>query len=178
MLEARRGWRTLQRCGFAPLLLAGSPARRLPRATKLYRVTAPIWLLVLMLTACGREPAPEQQVRATIAAGEEAAEQRDAVALLDLISDRYADSLGRSSDDLGQYVRGYLLLHPSIHLVTRVESVEFPFRDQAHVRLTIGSLAREKAGVPLDVAADLQTVDLELTREGDDWRVTRAERVD
>ena len=135
-------------------------------------------LLVLLLTACGREPAPEQQVRATIAAGEEAAEERDAGALVELISDRYADGQGRSADDLAQYVRGYLLLHPSIHLVTRIETIEFPFRDQARVRLTLGSLAREGAGATLDVAADLQTVDLEITREGDVWRVTRAERVD
>jgi len=112
-----------------------------------------------------------------IAAGEEAAENRDAGDLLDLISDNYADDKGRNAADLAQYVRGYLLTHPSIHLVTRIESVEFPFRDQAHVRLTIGSLAREGSAAAIDLAADVQEVELELTREGEDWLVTRARRV-
>ena len=139
--------------------------------------TAQIAWAVLLLAGCGREPTPEQQVRAVIASGEEAAENRAAGELLDLISENYADEQGRNAGDLAQYVRGYLLTHPSIHLVTRIESVEFPFRDQAHVRLTVGSLAREGSAATIDLAADVEDIELELTREGDDWRVTRARRV-
>ena len=133
---------------------------------------------MLLLAACGRESSPEQQVRETIAAGERAAEDRDAGALLDLISEHYSDEQGRDAALLAKYVRGYLLTHPSIHLVTRIESVEFPYRDLARVRVTIGSLAREDAGASLDLAADVDEVEIELTREGDDWRVTRANRSD
>jgi hypothetical protein len=136
----------------------------------------PLLLLLLLITACGRESSPEQQVRATIAAGERAAEERDAGALLDLVSERYSDDQGRDAELLAKYVRGYLLTHPSIHLVTRVESVEFPYRDLARVRVTIGSLAREGAAATLDLGADVDEVEIELTREGDDWRVTRASR--
>jgi hypothetical protein len=136
----------------------------------------PLLLLLLLITACGRESSPEQQVRATIAAGERAAEERDAGALLDLVSERYSDDQGRDAELLAKYVRGYLLTHPSIHLVTRVESVEFPYRDLARVRVTIGSLAREGAADTLDLGADVDEVEIELTREGDDWRVTRASR--
>ena len=131
---------------------------------------------MLLLAACGREPSPEQQVRDTIAAGEQAAEDRDAGALIDLISERYSDDQGRDAALLSQYVRGYLLTHPSIHLVTRIESVEFPYRDLARLRVTIGSLAREDTGASVDLAADVDEIDIELTREGDDWRVTRASR--
>jgi hypothetical protein len=131
-----------------------------------------------LLAGCGREPSPEQQVRDTIAAGEMAAEQRDAGALIDLISERYSDDQGRDTEMLAQYVRGYLLSHPSLHLVTRIESIEFPYRDFAKVRVTVGSLAREDAGATLDLAADVDQLEIELTREGDDWRVTRASRAE
>jgi len=129
---------------------------------------------MLLLAACGRESSPEHQVRDTIAAGERAAEERDAGALIDLVSARYSDDEGRDAELMAQYVRAYLLTHPSIHLVTRIESVEFPYRDLARVRVTIGSLARENAATSLDLAADVDELEIELTREGDDWRVTRA----
>jgi hypothetical protein len=135
-------------------------------------------VLLTLLAGCGREPSPEQQVRDTIAAGEMAAEQRDAGALIDLISERYSDDQGRDTEMLAQYVRGYLLTHPSLHLVTRIESIEFPYRDFAKVRVTVGSLAREDAGATLDLAADVDQLEIELTREGDDWRVTRASRAE
>jgi hypothetical protein len=141
------------------------------------RTVAQLACIALLVTACAGEPSPEQQVRAVIAAGEEAAEKRDAGELLELVSESYSDAEGRNAAELGRYVRGYLLAHPSLHLVTRIDSIEFPFRDQAHVRMTIGSLAREGPAATLDLAADLQDIELELTREGDEWRVTRAERV-
>jgi hypothetical protein len=134
--------------------------------------------LYVALAACGGAPSPEQQVRDTIAAGEKAAEARDAGALLDLISERYSDDRGRDAATLKQYVRGYLLTHPSIHLVTRIESIEFPYSDFAKVRITVGSLAREDAGATPDLSADVDEIEVELTREGDDWRVTRASRTD
>ena len=133
---------------------------------------------LLALAGCGGEPSPEQEVRDTIAAGERAAEDRDAGALIDLISEHYSDAEGRDAEVLSQYLRGYLLTHPSIHLVTRIESIELPYRDFAKVRVTVGSLAREDAGETLDLAADVDELEIELTKEGDDWRVTRASRTD
>jgi hypothetical protein len=134
--------------------------------------------LLLALAGCGGAPSPEQEVRDTIAAGEQAAEDRDASELTDLISEHYSDAEGRDAEVLSQYLRGYLLTHPSIHLVTRIESIEFPYRDFAKVRVTVGSLAREDAGETLDLAADVDELEIELTKEGDDWRVTRASRAD
>jgi hypothetical protein len=132
----------------------------------------------VVLAGCGRELSPEQQVRDTIAAAEKAAEDRDAGALLDLVSERYSDDRGRDAEALAQYVRGYLLMHPSIHLVTRIESIEFPYRDLAKVRVAVGSLAREDAGATLDLAADVNEIEIEMIREGDEWRVTRASRTE
>ena len=94
---------------------------------------------------------------------------------MDLVSPAFQDGRGGSSDELKQYLRGYLVTHQSIHLLTRVDSIEFPYRDLARVGLTLGTLGRESAGAAaFDLAADVYHVDLELQLEDGDWRVTRA----
>jgi len=128
-----------------------------------------------MLAACGREEPPETQVRAVIAAGEAAAEARDLAGILEHVSPAFRDEHGGGPDELKQYLRGYFVMHQSVHLLTRVESVEFPYRDYARVRLQVGMLGREQAGVTsLDLAADVKEIVLELALEDDEWRVVRA----
>ena len=94
---------------------------------------------------------------------------------MDLVSPAFQDARGGNRDDLKQYLRGYLVTHPSIHLLTRVDSVEFPYRDMAKASLTLGTLGRETASASVfDVAADIHDVRLELQLEDGEWRVTRA----
>jgi hypothetical protein len=142
------------------------------------RATVAVLLASAMLAAggCGQPDSPEQQVRAVVAAGESAAESRDLSALMDLVAEDYRDADGLGREELRSYLRGYLLGHPSISLVTRIESLEFPYRDMARLRLTVGMLGRgEGAGAALDAAADLHEIELELVLQGDEWRVRRAE---
>lgn len=135
------------------------------------------WLLVaaLALGGCGEDASPEARVRAVIAAGEAAAEERDLGGILELVSENYRDENGAGRDELGQYLRGYLVTHQSVHLLTRIDGIEFPYRDYARVRLTVGTLGREAAGATaFELAGDVYDVALELALEGDEWRVTRA----
>jgi hypothetical protein len=141
----------------------------------------PLTALAIVLTACGRTatPTPEQEVRDVIAQGEHAAEQRDFSALMKLVSPQYSDDAGRDAETLEQYVRGYLMIHPSIRLLTRIDSIDFPYKDMARVNVTVGSLARESnESNSFDLAADLQQLEIELVREGEQWRVRRASRVE
>ncbi|HSQ68763.1 MAG TPA: hypothetical protein VLM41_01655 [Steroidobacteraceae bacterium] len=141
------------------------------------RVTVAVLLAAAALVAggCGRPDSPEQQVRAVVAAGESAAESRDLAALMDLVAEDYLDADGLGRDELRNYLRGYLLAHPSISLVTRIESLDFPYRDMARLRLTVGMLGHgEGAGAALDAAADLHEVQLELVQQDGDWRVRRS----
>jgi hypothetical protein len=102
--------------------------------------------LVAALAGCGREESPETQVRSVVAAGEAAAEARDVGGVLELVSPAFRDEHGGGPDELKQSLRGYFVMHPSVHLLTRVESVEFPYRDYARVQLKVGMLGRESAG--------------------------------
>ena len=128
-----------------------------------------------MLGGCAEEEAPDARVRAVIAAGEAAAEARDLSGILEHVSPAFQDENGGGRDELKQYLRGYLVTHQSVHLVTRVTSVAFPYRDYARVRLQVGTLGRETAGAAaFDLAGDVYDVALELQLEGDGWKVTRA----
>jgi cation diffusion facilitator CzcD-associated flavoprotein CzcO len=124
-------------------------------------------------TACGERSTPEQQVRAVIAAAEDAAERRDHGDLMAFVSPDFQGGRGEDVREVSRMLRGYLLANPSVHVATRIDQIEFPYEDMARVQLTVGTLGRE-AG-PLDVAAGAQAVELELQHEDGDWRVTRAE---
>ena len=139
-----------------------------------------VWVAAMVamaatLAGCGREESPEAQVRAVIVAGEAAAEARDLAGLLELVSPSFRDANGGGPDELKQSLRGYFVMHQSVHLLTRVESVEFPYRDYARVQLEVGMLGRETAGATsLDLAADVKEIVLELALEDDEWKVVRA----
>jgi hypothetical protein len=110
-----------------------------------------------------------------IDSGEAAAEARDLSALMELVGEGFRDGDGGGREDLKRYLRGYFVAHQSIHLLTRVDAVELPYRDMAKVSLTVGTLGREAAGASaFDVAADVYDVELELELEDGEWRVTRA----
>jgi hypothetical protein len=133
----------------------------------------------LVLAGCGSAASPETEVRAVIEAGETAAEARDLSGLMELVSSRYEDDEGRDRDELKYQLRAWLIANQSIGLVTRVDSIEFPYRDMARVELTVGSLARDAGeGSPLDLAAEVQRITLELQLEDGDWKAIRARRSD
>jgi hypothetical protein len=150
------------------------PARTAPAALR-----AGLWPLMVAaaawLAACAPQTTPEQQVREVIATAESAAEARDLSALMQLVSPRYDDEQGGSAVELTRTLRGYFLAYPSVHLLTRIESVEFPYKDMARVHLTVGTLGRKAtAADTLQLAADVHEVDLELQLERGEWKVTRA----
>jgi len=149
----------------------------LPQLQRLCLQAAAVAMVAVTATlaGCAREESPETQVRALVAAGEAAAEERDLAGVLEHVSAAFRDANGGGRDELKQYLRGYFVMHPSVHLLTRVESIEFPYRDYARVQLKVGMLGREAAGATsLDFAADVKEIVLELALEDDEWKVVRA----
>jgi hypothetical protein len=115
-------------------------------------------------------------VRHVIEQVELAAEARDTGELMEHISAEYRDAYGQGRDELSRYVRGYFVANQSIHLLTRVQQLDFTTDDEARAIVQVGMAAREaEANGDWNLAADVVEFDVVLRRDDDGWKVTRAE---
>jgi hypothetical protein len=129
------------------------------------------------IASCAPRTSPEEQVRAAIAAAEQAAEARDVGATLALVADDYGDDNGFDKARLRDFVRGYFVLHPSLELIVRIESVEFPAEDLAQVQLGIASVARRGNGASgAGLNLDSEDLRVEFVQVNGEWRVCRVDR--
>ncbi len=134
-------------------------------------------LAALASAACGPSGTPEDELRALVAEAETLAEARDAGALRDLVADDYQDASGRDAADVRNLLHAWLVAHPSVNLLTRIDSVELEGTELARVQVTVGMLGREAKGESdWDLAADIERLDIRLARDGDEWRVIGARR--
>jgi len=133
-------------------------------------------LAVLTLGACRSPDSPEAQVRQAVAAMETAAEARDVGDLMELVAEDFRDAYGRGAPELARYVRGYFIANQSIHLLTRIEGLEFPSADEARLRVTVAMVGREaEAASAWNLAADIHDFDVTLRRQDGRWKVTYAQ---
>src|SRR6201999_2200915 len=93
------------------------------------------WVALALFAGCSSDGSPEQQVRAVIESMELAAEERDVGDLMEHISVSYRDAQGQDRAEASRYARGYFVANQSVHLLTRIESLEFPSPDEARVKL-------------------------------------------
>ncbi len=127
-----------------------------------------IFIVTILLAACGAKSSDEERVRAVIDGVEEAAEARDASDVIEYVADDYADSGGLDKNGLQNFLRGYFLANPNLELLVNVESLEFPVDGVAQAVVSVRSL---ELGVP-----DAQRLKVEFRRAGGEWRVVRADR--
>jgi hypothetical protein len=107
---------------------------------------------------------------------EVAAEARDASGLRALVADDYEDASGRDAAEVRNLLYAFLVAHPSLSLITRIDSIELEGTELARVQVTVGVLGREAdAESDWDLAAEVRRLDIRLAREdGGEWRVIRA----
>ena len=127
-----------------------------------------------LLAGCSNDASPEQQVRAVIDSMELAAEERDVGDLMEHVSVAYRSADGQDRTEMSRYVRGYFVANQSIHLLTRIESLEFPAPDEARLKLQVGMAGREGQGAA-NLNADLYNFDVVLVREDGEWKVSYAD---
>jgi len=127
-----------------------------------------------MLSACGPDASPEEQVRATVARAKEGAEARDISAVMKLVANGYADTQGQDKRAVRALMHGFFVVNQSVHLLTRVEDLEFPSDDIAEARVTVGMLGRQSQE-DWSFAADVYEFDLRFVREDEDWLLQSAE---
>jgi len=108
---------------------------------------------------------------------EELAQARDAGALRDLVADDYEDAQGRDAGEIRTLLHAWLVAHPTVNLLTRIDSIELEGTELARVQVTVGMLGREAKGESdWALAADVDRLDIRLAREDGDWKVIGASR--
>lgn len=128
-----------------------------------------------LMNACGSADSPEAQVRQVIDQMKVAAEERDVGDLMEFVSPDFRDAYGQGGEELARYIRGYFIANQSIHLLTRINQIEFPLADEARLQVTVGMAGREAdAAATWNLATDLQELDVTLRKEAGTWKVTYA----
>jgi len=139
------------------------------------------WLSVVMATlvfaaACSRTESPEEQIRMFVKTGEEAVEARELGNVKKLISEQYLDQGQRTKRDMVALVARYLYVNKNIHLLTRIDQLNFPAPDKAQFHLYVAMTGQNVSDLDslLNMQADLYRFDMELAREEDDWQLVRS----
>jgi len=132
-------------------------------------------VLLTILGSCADPQSPEEAVRSVISRMEQAAEARDVGDLVEHVSERYRDGYGYGREEVSHYVRGYFIANQSIHLLTRVEELDFPSEQEARATVRVGMVGRDAGAAAWDVAADVYRFKITLHREDGEWKLTYAE---
>lgn len=126
-----------------------------------------------MLVACGESPSePEEELRAWVAAGVTAAENKERRGLVGMISAAYVDARGNDRADIENMLRVYFLRQHKIGLLTKIEDITVYGDTAAKLDMTVG-MAGTNDGV-LGFSADAYRFELELEKDGNDWQLIAA----
>lgn len=146
-----------------------------PRRTGLHLALA---ALALFVTTCrGEDSSPEAAVRRTLAAIEAAARAKELSAMVEHVSEAYADERGNDRQAVRQIAAFHLLRNQSVHTLMRIRSVSFPEPGLANAEalVAMAGTAIPDADVLATVRADLYRFDVTLREEEPEtWRVTAA----
>lgn len=151
------------------------PGRRNPG--RLGRAALALVLVSAVAAGCRKQRSPEDQIRETIAAIEDAVEDKDVKTVRGFIADRYRDAEEHDRQEVLAFLHVLFRRHPAIHLLTRVTAVEIAASGEAH-----GTVLAAMASTPIKVLEDLPRVqadvnrfDLTFVRTGPNaWQVTTA----
>jgi len=134
-----------------------------------------LYTIFLVCAACGSKDSPEAQIHAVIRQMEAAAEARATGDLMEFISPDFRGDYAQNRDELSRLLRGYFIANQSVHLLTRIERMEFPSPDEARADISVAMVGREAdAAHAWNLAAELHDFHVALRHEDGDWKVTYA----
>jgi hypothetical protein len=129
----------------------------------------------VLQSACGGPRDAHAELRALIDDAETAAEARQTGFFRNLISEDYVDRRGQRRDDVINLLRGYFLINATVEVVNRIETIELLGDDAATVALQTAVIGRGQGRSVLAVDGELFRIELELVKEGSEWRIIGAE---
>lgn len=129
--------------------------------------------MAVLVSACGEPPSgPEEELRAWVAAGVEAAENEKRRALVSMISPSYADNRGYDRERIDDLLRVYFFRQDRIALLPRIEEITVYDTTAAKIVMTVG-MAGTNDGV-LGFSADAYRFAFELEKDADEWQLISA----
>ncbi len=130
-------------------------------------------LLACVAQGCGGPPsAPEEELRAWVSAGVEAAENKERRALMGMVAGAYADARGNARDDIDDMLRVYFLRQNRIALLPKIEEITIYDDTAGKIVMTVG-MAGTNDGV-LGFSADAYRFALELEKNANEWQLISA----
>jgi hypothetical protein len=136
-----------------------------------------VCLAFALLAGCKSRKSPRDQINETIAAAEQAAEEKDLGRLKELISERYSDAGGNDRAMLVRMLQLRFLQARAVHLLVRVPAIHLPTPDRAEATVLAGMASSPIAGPQqlANLSADVYRFELVLAREAPTtWRVVSA----
>jgi hypothetical protein len=130
--------------------------------------------LAVLGAGCGTAD-PDAEIRAVLAAAEQAAEARDTGFFRDLIGSGYRDSRGNDRDQLINLLRGVFIANQRVEIVSRIDTVALEGADAARAVVHAGMLG-QRSGAELlgGMNADLYRFELELVNNDGEWQIIGA----
>lgn len=127
-----------------------------------------MFVLTIFLASCGGdENSPENEIRAWVTRGEQAAEEKDRGELLDMISVNYADRHGNDRKNIGDLLRLYFLRQDSVALLTSIDDISLSGETAAKVQVAVGMAGTRDDALGFD--ADAYNFEFELVRSDGEW---------
>ena len=140
---------------------------------RLTRTLCTLTVAALALGACGGPASePEEELRAWVADGMEAARNKERRELVGMISSSYADARGNERGDIENLLRVYFLRMSNIKLLSTIEEITVYDDTAAEIIMTIG-MAGTHDGV-MGFSADAYRFELELEKDSDEWQLIAA----
>lgn len=125
--------------------------------------------------SCSASQDEEAELRSLVDSAETAAEERQTGYFRALLAESYTDNRGNDHERMIDVFRGYFLMHPSLEIVTRIDTIELLGADAAEISLLAGVVGQRAGGLLLGgVDGRLYDLDIELVRNGSDWQVIGA----
>ena len=140
---------------------------------RLTRTLFTVVLLVCVAQGCS-EPAsaPEEELRAWVDRGIEAAENKERRKLMGMVATAYADARGNERDEIDGLLRIYFLRQNNITLLPKIEEITIYDDTAGKIVMTVG-MAGTNDGV-LGFSADAYRFALELEKDADEWQLISA----
>ena len=127
----------------------------------------------LALGACGGPASePEEELRAWVAEGMEAARNKERRQLVGMISSSYADARGNERGDIENLLRVYFLRMSNIKLLSTIEEITVYDDTAAEIITTIGMAGTHDGA--MGFSADAYRFELELEKDSDEWQLIAA----